>query len=157
MTIEIWTLGKESKSELSDAIQIFTKRLTHYTKFSIETIDNSKINKQTSKELILDKESEIILNKLHQKDILITLDETGKELTSIQFSEKLNQWINISSTKIIFLIGGSYGISSKVHDRALFKFSLSQLTFPHQIVRLLFVEQLYRAFSILKNEKYHHE
>lgn len=157
MQIELWTLGKEDKKEIADAVSIYTKRLKHYTKFSIIYIDNSKINNQLSKEHILNKEAELILSKLSDKDMLITLDETGQELTSVSFANKLNTWFHQSSHKIVFLIGGSYGIAAQLHQRSYFKFSLSQLTFPHQIVRLLFTEQLYRAFTILKNEKYHHE
>jgi 23S rRNA (pseudouridine1915-N3)-methyltransferase len=157
MTIELWSLGKPDKKELADAVNIYSKRLQHYTKFIVETIDNSKINKAFAREQILDKEAELVFSKLTVKDLLITLDEYGAALTSIEFSEKINRWMHQTNTKIIFLIGGSYGISSKLHERASFKFSISKLTFPHQLVRLIFTEQLYRAFTILKNEKYHHE
>ena len=156
MTVELWSLGKQDKKELAAAIELYIKRLSFYTKFKLETIDNAKVNTQQGKEQILDKESELILSKLNDKDILITLDEKGKSVDSIEFSKKLNQWMNQSSTRIVFLIGGSYGISAKVHERAIFKMALSALTFPHQLVRLIFTEQLYRAFSILNNEKYHH-
>jgi 23S rRNA (pseudouridine1915-N3)-methyltransferase len=157
MTIELWSLGKQDNKELIAAIDMYCKRLTHYTKYKIETIDNGKILKSLPKEQIMDKEAVLILNKLSDKDILVTLDEHGESLTSLSFSEKLNIWMNLAPTKLIFLIGGSYGIASKLHARATFKISLSKFTFPHQLVRLLFTEQLYRAFTILKNEKYHHE
>ena len=157
MTIELWSLGKQDKKELEAAIDLYGKRLKHYTKYQIVTIDNAKIQKTLPKEQILDKEAELVLAKLQDKDILITLDERGQHLTSIQLSEKLNSWMNLSPAKIVFLIGGSYGIANKLHQKAIFRLSLSQLTFPHQLVRLFFTEQLYRAFTILKNEKYHHE
>jgi 23S rRNA (pseudouridine1915-N3)-methyltransferase len=120
-------------------------------------VDNSKIQKSAPKEQVLEKEADLVLAKLLDKDLLITLDEHGKHLSSADFAEKLNAWMNQAPTRIIFLIGGSYGIAEKLHQRAHFKFSLSLLTFPHQLVRLFFTEQLYRAFTILKNEKYHHE
>ena len=157
MTVELWSLGGSDKKELAQAIDMYTKRLQHYTKFKIETIDNAKVNKSLGKEQILLKEADIILQKLQPKDLLITLDEKGTEINSIIFSEKINTWLHQTNSKIVFLIGGSYGISPQLHDRATFTMALSKLTFPHQLVRLLFVEQLYRAFSILKNEKYHHE
>lgn len=157
MTIELWSLGKQDRSELQSAIELYEKRLKHYTKFKMVTIDNSKINKNQSKELILDREAELIVSKLSDKDLLVCLDERGIALTSIKLAEKLNQWMNSSPARIIFLIGGSYGIAESLHTKALYKLSLSMLTFPHQLVRLIFAEQLYRAFTILKNEKYHHE
>ncbi|MEZ5047098.1 MAG: 23S rRNA (pseudouridine(1915)-N(3))-methyltransferase RlmH [Chitinophagaceae bacterium] len=157
MTIELWTLGKEHTKLLDDGIHEYVKRINRYHAFSLINIDNSKINKKLSKELVLEKEATLILSKLHEKDILITLDERGQSFTSIQFAEKLNNLMTISSTKIIFLIGGSYGIAESVKKKSKLIMKLSSFTFPHQIVRLLFTEQLYRAFSILKNEKYHHE
>jgi 23S rRNA (pseudouridine1915-N3)-methyltransferase len=156
MNIELWSLGKEDKKELSDAIQMYVKRLTFYTKFSMVYIDNSKLSKLDNKQLVMLKEVELISAKLTDKDVLITLDENGKQCTSELFADKLNQYINTSPQRIIFLIGGSFGIHEELHKRAKFKMALSELTFPHQLVRLIFVEQLYRAFTILKGEKYHH-
>jgi 23S rRNA (pseudouridine1915-N3)-methyltransferase len=157
MTIELWSLGKSDNKELEPAINLYFQRLKHYTKFNLTALDNSKINKKLSLEQILDQEADLVLQKLRDKDLIVTLDERGTELTSTLFANKINQWMNQSPTRLIFLIGGSYGISERVHQRAAFKFSLSKLTFPHQLVRLFFTEQLYRAFTILKNEKYHHE
>lgn len=155
--IELWSLGREDKKELSASIDLYKQRLKHYTKFDLINIDNTKLSKLSSKEQMLSAEAELVLSKLKDRDILVTLDENGKSLTSMQFSEKLNQWLVRSPSKLIFLIGGSYGISEKLHQRADTKLSISTFTFPHQLVRLIFTEQLYRAFTILKNEKYHHE
>ena len=157
MTIELWSLGKQDKKELESAIELYCKRLKHYTKYQIVTIDNSKIQKSLPKEQMLEREADLVLAKMQEKDVLITLDERGQHLSSTQFSEKLNTWMNLAPSKIIFLIGGSFGIADKLHHKAIYRLSLSQLTFPHQLVRLFFTEQLYRAFTILKNDKYHHE
>ncbi len=156
MTIELWSLGKEDKKELKDAIEVYIKRLGFYTKFSMQYIDNSKLSKLDNKQLVMQKEAALIESKLNEKDILITLDEHGKQFTSEAFAEKINQFINQSSQRIIFLIGGSFGIDELLHKKAHMTIALSELTFPHQLVRLVFVEQLYRAFTILKGEKYHH-
>jgi 23S rRNA (pseudouridine1915-N3)-methyltransferase len=155
--IELWSLGKPDKKELAGPIAVYLDRLKHYTKFEVVTIDNKRIPKNTTKEQILEAEVVLIESRLHEKDILVVLDENGKEFGSLAFSEKLNRWMNRSPNRIIFLIGGSYGVAESLRKKAHAVISLSQLTFPHQLVRLLFCEQLYRAFTILKNEKYHHE
>jgi Uncharacterized conserved protein len=156
MVIELWTLGKTDKKLSNSDIELYIKRLKHYTQFSITIIDNSKFSKHFEGELLKQKEAELILQKLSDKDIFITLDENGAELTSVEFSTKLNEWLCTHHQRIVFLIGGSYGIASSLNKKAIFNLSLSKLTFPHQLVRLLFVEQLYRAFTILNNENYHH-
>lgn len=155
--IELWSLGKPDKKELAGPISVYLDRLKHYTRFEVVTIDNKRIPKQGGKELIMDKEAELIEARLQERDLFIVLDEHGKEYNSIAFSEQLNGWMNRSPNRIIFLIGGSYGVADRLRKRADGLIALSQLTFPHQLVRLIFSEQLYRAFTLLKNEKYHHE
>ncbi len=157
MNIELWTLGKENSQHLDTAIADYTKRLNHYTTFKLVTIDNSKFNKSLTKNQLLDKEAELILSKISDRDYLICLDEHGKSFSSIQFASQLNSIFNQSNGKLIFLIGGSFGISQLVKTKARLLLRLSDFTFPHQLVRLIFTEQLYRAMTILKNEKYHHE
>ena len=157
MTIELWSLGKENTKLVDKAIEEYSDRLNRYTGFNIVTIDNSKLPKTLPKIQLLDKEAELVLDKLLDRDLLVVLDEHGKCFTSKEFSEKLNQLMNLSPVRIIFLIGGSYGLSEKLKAKATLVLGLSTFTFPHQLVRLLFTEQLYRAFTILKNEKYHHE
>jgi len=157
MLIELWSLGREQTKLLEVAIDEYTKRINRYMPFRLQVIDNAKINKNLPKEQILEREAELILARLQDRDLLVALDEKGKSFTSVGFSEKLNHMMNLSPTRIIFLIGGSYGTAPRVKDKAHLTMALSDLTFPHQLVRLLFTEQLYRAFSILKNEKYHHE
>jgi 23S rRNA (pseudouridine1915-N3)-methyltransferase len=157
MMIELWSLGKENTKLVDNAIEEYSNRLNRYVGFNIVTIDNAKVPKTLPKIQLLDKEAELVFDKLHDRDLLIVLDERGKYFTSKDFSEKLNQLMNLSPIRIIFLIGGSYGISEKLKAKATLVLGLSAFTFPHQLVRLLFTEQLYRAFTILKNEKYHHE
>ena len=157
MQIELWSLGKENTKLLVEGIEEYSKRINRYHSFKLVFIDNTKIPKQLPKEQLMDKEAELIFSKLGDKDLLISLDEKGKQFTSVDFSKKLENLMNMSPTKIIFLIGGSFGIAKKVKDKSLLTMTLSDFTFPHQLVRLLFTEQLYRAFTILKNEKYHHE
>ncbi len=157
MNIELWSLGKENTKLVDKAIEEYTTRLNRYVGFSIVTIDNSKVPKTLPKLQLLDKEADLVLDKLQDRDLLIVLDEHGNEFTSKKFAEKLNQLMNLSPIRLIFLIGGSYGIADKLKAKATLVLGLSAFTFPHQLVRLLFTEQLYRAFTILKNEKYHHE
>jgi 23S rRNA (pseudouridine1915-N3)-methyltransferase len=157
MIIELWSLGKENSQIVDVAIAEYSKRINRYNTFKMVTIDNSKVNKNLPLEQILDKEAVLIRQKLQDRDIFIVLDDKGKAFTSRQFAEKLNQQMNLSPLRIIFLIGGSFGTASSIKEDAQLTMSLSALTFPHQLVRLLFTEQLYRAFTILKNEKYHHE
>ncbi len=156
MEIQLWSLGKIKKDDYYNAIEIFETRLKHYTKFSFLIIDNSKINNQLSKNDILKQEAKLISEKLQHKDTLICLDEKGAEYTSVAFSSLIEKE-QAQSTKLIFLIGGSYGIADEIKTLAKHTISFSKMTFPHQLMRLFFVEQLYRAFSILKNEKYHHD
>ncbi|MBK7039665.1 MAG: 23S rRNA (pseudouridine(1915)-N(3))-methyltransferase RlmH [Bacteroidetes bacterium] len=157
MTIELWSLGKENNKRMDEAITEYTKRINRYQAFKMVNIDNTKINKNTPMEQLLAREADLITQKLTDRDLLIALDDKGKAFTSVQFAEKLNQTMNLSPQRIIFLIGGSYGIAQSLKEKSQFLLSLSTFTFPHQLVRLLFSEQLYRAFTILKNEKYHHE
>lgn len=157
MNIQLWTLGKENTKLVDLAIDEYSKRINRYAPFQIITIDNSRISKSIPKIQLLEKEAVLVQEKLQDRDLLIVLDEKGNSFNSIQFATKLNQMMNLSPQRMIFLIGGSYGISDTLKKKANLILQLSDFTFPHQLVRLLFTEQLYRAFSILKNEKYHHE
>jgi 23S rRNA (pseudouridine1915-N3)-methyltransferase len=157
MQIELWSLGKESSKLLEAGIEEYTKRINRYHSFKLVYIDNTKVPKNLPKEQLMDKEADLIFAKLAEKDLLISLDERGKQFTSVNFAKKMENMMNLSPSKIIFLIGGSFGIAQKVKEKSHLVMTLSDFTFPHQLVRLLFTEQLYRAFTILKNEKYHHE
>ncbi len=156
MKIELWVIGKTAFKYLDEGIAVYEKRLKHYVNFDLIVLPDVK-NPPLSTEALKTKEGELILNKLQKDDLLILLDENGKHLTSIDFSKFIeNQQMN-ATKRIIFQIGGAYGFSDAVYARANQKMSLSKMTFSHQMIRLFFVEQLYRAFTILKGEKYHNE
>ena len=156
MKIELCVIGKTAFKYLDEGIGIYEKRLKHYVNFDLVVLPDVK-NPPLSIEALKNKEGELILNKLQKDDLLILLDENGKHLTSIDFSKFIeNQQLN-ATKRLIFQIGGAYGFSEAVYVRANQKMSLSKMTFSHQMIRLFFVEQLYRAFTILKGEKYHNE
>jgi 23S rRNA (pseudouridine1915-N3)-methyltransferase len=135
---------------------IYENRLQHYCKFQRIEIPDLKNSKNLSFDQQKQKEAELILAKISNTDFVVLLDENGKEFSSVQFSNELNKWMNQSISKVVFVIGGPYGFDEQIYKRANLKISLSKLTFSHQMVRLFFTEQLYRAFSILKGEPYHH-
>lgn len=156
MTFKLLAVGKTSLSSLEKLIDDYKKRINFYTKFDIEIIENIKNTKNISEEEQKSKEGSIILQKISPNDILILLDERGKEFSSIEFSNFIQKIMNTGMKQCIFLIGGAYGFSEQVYTRANHICSLSKMTFSHQMVRLFFTEQLYRAFTILNNEPYHH-
>ncbi|MBB4119236.1 MAG: 23S rRNA (pseudouridine(1915)-N(3))-methyltransferase RlmH [Mesonia hippocampi] len=157
MNIKLLAIGKTDDKDLAKLIQQYTKRLKHYTNFDIEVIPDIKKSKHLSETLQKQKEGELILQKTTPADILILLDENGKNFTSLEFSSWLQKKFNTGMKQLIFVIGGPYGFSEEVYQRANQKIALSKMTFSHQMVRLFFVEQLYRGFSILRNEPYHHQ
>lgn len=157
MNIKLLAIGKTDDKYLAKLIQQYTKRLKHYTNFDIEVIPDIKKSKHLSETLQKQKEGELILQKTTPADILILLDENGKNFTSLEFSSWLQKKFNTGMKQLIFVIGGPYGFSEEVYQRANQKIALSKMTFSHQMVRLFFVEQLYRGFSILRNEPYHHQ
>jgi len=156
MNILLTCVGKTQASYLKEGIQEYEKRLKHYTKFDLNYLPDLKNTKHLKKEAIKQAEGEIILNKRVKGDFLILLDEKGKEYTSPNFAQYLQKLMLNSHKTVHFVIGGAYGFSPDVYNAANGKIALSQMTFSHQMVRLIFVEQLYRAFSILNNEPYHH-
>ncbi len=156
MTIKLLAVGKTDHKQLNDLINEYIKRLGFYIKFNFEIIPDLKKVKNLSETQQKDKEGKLILDKLNTSDVLILLDENGKQYDSIGFSELLQKQMNSGIKQLVFVIGGPYGFSSEVYQRAQSKLSLSRMTFSHQMIRLFFVEQLYRGFTILKNEPYHH-
>ena len=157
MNIKLLALGKTDSIHLQNLIEDYSKRLSFYIKFEIEIINDLKNIKNISEELQKEKEGEMILNKISASEELILLDENGTNYTSIQFSEYLQKKMNSGIKTLVFVIGGPYGFSNEVYKKAKGKISLSAMTFSHQMVRLFFVEQLYRGFTILKKEPYHHQ
>ncbi len=154
MKIELRCVGKTEVGYLSEGVEIFKKRIVHYTPFDLIILPDIK-NAPTEKSALLKKEGSLILEKLMDSDFLVLLDENGKHYSSVAFSEFLENKIITNTPKLIFQIGGAFGFSDAVYARADAKISLSTMTFSHQMVRLIIVEQLYRAFTILKGEKYH--
>lgn len=155
MKITILAIGKKHDAKLQPAIEDYSKRLSHYTSLEWKLVE-AKISSSMNSEQIKLKESEVLLANIGEKDKVILLDETGTQLTSAQNAEAIQKHLNEATTHLVFVIGGSYGVSDTLKERADFIWSLSPLVFPHQLVRLLLVEQLYRAHSILAGEKYHH-
>ena len=156
MKIELWVIGKTAFKYLDEGIAVYEKRLKHYVHFDLVVIPDVK-NPPLSTEALKAKEGDLILNKLQKDDFLILLDENGKHLSSIEFSKFIEQQQMNATKRIVFMIGGAFGFSDAVYARANQKLSLSKMTFSHQMIRVFFVEQLYRAFTILKGEKYHNE
>lgn len=157
MKINLIIVGKTEEKYLNEGIDIYLSRLKHYVTFNIICIPELKNVKSFSNEQIKTKEGEKILEKIENSDEVILLDEVGKEFNSIGFSEFIQKKNNAGLKTLCFVIGGAYGFSEEIYKRANQKIALSQLTFSHQMVRLFFVEQLYRTFTIIKNEKYHHQ
>jgi len=157
MKIKLIAIGKTDSTELAALISLYTNRLKHYVKFEMLIIPDIKNTKNLSESEQKRKEGQAILKQLIPSDILILLDEKGKQFSSIEFSGLLQKRMNSGIKNLLFVIGGPYGFSSFVQERANQKISLSKMTFSHQMVRLFVVEQLYRGFTILKNEPYHHQ
>ena len=156
MKLEFWVVGKTSFAYLNEGMQLYEKRIKRYLPFESFVIPDIKNAKNLSQVELKKKEGQLILKKLEKNDLLILLDENGKTFTSIKFSKWLEQKLQLSARKIIFVVGGAYGFSEEVYARANGKISLSNMTFSHQMIRLFFLEQLYRALTITKNEPYHH-
>lgn len=157
MQINLLAIGKTDNKQLQHLIDEYTKRLGHYIKFNLEIIPDIKNSKNLSETQQKQKEGDLILSKVNTSDVLILLDENGKQLDSIGFSNYLQKHMNSGIKHLIFVIGGPYGFSNEVYQKAQGKLSLSKMTFSHQMVRLFFIEQLYRGFTILRNEPYHHK
>lgn len=157
MTIKLLAIGKTDSQELQALVATYQNRLKHYIKFDLVIIPDIKNAKNLSEKQQKEKEGEQILKKLNSTDVLVLLDEKGKQFSSVVFSEYLQKKMNSGIKQLVFVIGGPYGFSEEVYQKAQGKISLSPMTFSHQMVRLFFVEQLYRAFTILKNEPYHHK
>lgn len=155
MKIKLLQLGKTNEEDLLTGIARYEKRLSLYVSFICETIPALKESAALSPAQIKQKEAELILNKLKNDDYVILLDENGKSFTSVAFARQIEQLQNHSTRQVVFVVGGAYGFSEAVYTRAQMKLSLSTMTFSHQLIRLIFMEQLYRAFTILHNHPYH--
>ena len=157
MKIVLFVVGKTKEKYLLEGIYQYQRRIMNYINFEICEIPNIKNTKNISNSDLMKKEGDLILNKIQNSDYLILLDEKEKMFSSSSFAKKIQSWMLSGKKKIVFVVGGAYGFSQDVYNRANEKISLSRLTFSHQMVRLFFVEQLYRGYTILNNEPYHHE
>jgi 23S rRNA (pseudouridine1915-N3)-methyltransferase len=157
MKISIWTIGKVNEAYVQPGVEEFTKRVSRYYPVEWNIIPAPKQAGMLSEMDLKKREGETLLQLLRPEDYLVALDERGKELTSEGLATFIQQRSNESVRSLVFLIGGAFGLDEPVLNRAKFKWSLSQLTFPHQLVRLILSEQIYRACTILRNEKYHHK
>ena len=157
MKITFLTVGKTEESWLKEGINKYVSRLKHYTRLTFIEIDELKNTKSLAIDQQKAKEGELILKKISPLDHVILLDEKGMLLSSLQFAAYIDKKSLGSISSLVFVVGGPYGFAPSVYERANDKLSLSDMTFSHQMVRLFFVEQLYRAFTILKGEPYHHE
>lgn len=157
MKITLLTVGKTEDKYLLEGIDRYVKRLKHYIQFNISEFPELKNTKNLPEGLQKSKESELIFKQIAPADHLILLDEKGDELSSVQFADFLNKKTISNVQHLVFIVGGPYGFDESIYNRANGKISLSKMTFSHQMIRLFFVEQIYRAFTILKGEPYHHK
>jgi 23S rRNA (pseudouridine1915-N3)-methyltransferase len=156
MQIKLIAIGKTDSPQLDRLISTYQNRLSHYVRFSFEIIPDLKNSKNLTEKLQKEAEGKLILDKITSTDRLILLDENGKEMDSIGFSSFLQKQMNSGIKQLVFVIGGPYGFSEALYKKAVGSLALSKMTFSHQMVRLFVIEQLYRGFTILKNEPYHH-
>lgn len=157
MRIILLVVGKTNDEYINKLIDNYIQRLKHYTDFEWQTIAELKNTKNMPEETQKEKEGEAILKATENADEIFILDEHGDQPTSVEFSGFINRHMNKGTRKLVFVIGGPYGFSEAVYKKITKKISLSKMTFSHQMIRLIFVEQLYRAFTIIKGESYHHE
>jgi len=157
MKIKLLAIGKTDDKNLLKLIETYQNRLKHYVKFEISIIPDIKNVKNLSEKQQKEKEGELILKQLQPTDELVLLDEKGKDFRSLEFAKYLQKKMNSGIKQLVIVIGGPYGFSEEVYKKSNGKISLSKMTFSHQMIRLFVVEQLYRGFTILKNEPYHHE
>jgi len=157
MKIQFWSIGKNNEAYIKAGVEEFTHRISKYYKIEWNIIPVPKNAGMMSEMDLKKKEGEMILGFLNKEDYLVALDENGKQFTSEELADFIQKRGNESTKTLVFLIGGAFGLDEAILKRANFKWSLSRLVFPHQLVRLILAEQVYRACSILRNEKYHHK
>jgi len=157
MKLQFWSIGKNNEPYVKLGVEDFTKRIANYFKVEWSIIPLPKSAGMMSELDLKKKEGEMILQWLHKDDYLVLLDERGKQMSSEGLADFIQARANAGKKKLVFLIGGAFGVDDIVFERANFKWSLSQLVFPHQLVRLILAEQVYRACTIIRNEKYHHK
>lgn len=157
MKTELWQIGKTAFPYLEEGVRIYESRLQRYLPFQIENIPDVKNAQNLPPAQLKSREGELVLARLKNDDFLILLDERGKSYTSVEWAQFLEKELMGSHKRIVFLIGGAFGFSQEIYQRANAKVSLSSMTFSHQMIRVFFLEQLYRAMTILRNEPYHNQ
>ena len=157
MNIDLLVVGKTDSAEIQSLVATYLKRLNFYTRVTLVTLPDLKNTRNISAESQRRQEGELLMRQFADGDYVVLLDEKGAEMRSVEFSMWLQKRMNSGVRRLCFVIGGPYGFSKTVYDRADESISLSRMTFSHQIIRAIFAEQLYRAFTIIRNEPYHHE
>ncbi|MBI5917441.1 MAG: 23S rRNA (pseudouridine(1915)-N(3))-methyltransferase RlmH [Bacteroidetes bacterium] len=157
MKVEFWLIGKTDFPYLDEGMSVYEKRLGHYLPYATVVLPDVKNTGSPQPPQLKQKEGDVVLSRLKPDDFLVLLDERGRQLSSVEFATFMEQKLQLSSKRLIFLVGGAWGFSEQVYERADFQLSLSKMTFSHQMVRLFFLEQLYRAMTILRGELYHNE
>ena len=157
MEICVLSVGKISTSWIKDGIELFESRIGKYIKFSVITVPDIKNAKNLSKESLKEEEGKFIMSNIIQSDYVVLMDEGGKELTSRDFASWIQKQMNSGRKRLVIIIGGPFGFSQDIYQRADFKVALSKMTFTHEMAKLILSEQLYRAMTILKGEPYHHD
>ncbi|GAA4306876.1 23S rRNA (pseudouridine(1915)-N(3))-methyltransferase RlmH [Compostibacter hankyongensis] len=157
MQTELWSIGKANEAYVEEGIRLFSGRLRHYTDFSLRIIPPPRNAQHLPIPEQKRQEARLVEQQCEKTDYLVALDEGGKQMSTLQLADFLRHQQNSSLRRLIFLIGGAHGLDAAVLSLARARLSLSDLTFPHQLVRLIMTEQLYRAFTVLRNEKYHHQ
>lgn len=157
MEITLIVIGKTNAKYLIEGLDEYTRRLKHYISYNINILPDIKNTKKLSEEQQKETEGKLILNALKPGDFIVLLDERGKEFSSMQFSDYLQRKMNSGLRRLVFVVGGPYGFSKDVYNKADEKLSLSKMTFSHEMIRLFFTEQIYRAMTIIRGEPYHHE
>jgi 23S rRNA (pseudouridine1915-N3)-methyltransferase len=157
VNIELIVVGKTDSREVDSLVETYSRRIAHYVRFGVTYLPDVRNTKSLSEQQQKTLEGEAILRQISEGDRLVLLDERGAEYRSVEFADRVQRWMNSGVRRVVFVIGGPYGFSEAVYARANESISLSKMTFSHQIVRAIFAEQLYRAFSIIRHEPYHHE
>ena len=156
MHIEIWSIGKENESFIEEGLRYYFQKTKPYNSIELVILQPSKKQATTDIERTKLQEEEMVLKRLQSQHYLVLLDERGKQLNSVQWSQQFQQMMNMGTKTLVILIGGAFGVTESVRKQAKQVWSLSTLVFPHQMVRLIVAEQVYRAFSIMNNSPYHH-
>lgn len=157
MNIDLIVVGKTDSREVDALVEMYSRRISHYVRFGVTYLPDIRNNKNLSESQQKTLEGDAILRQIAEGDRLVLLDERCAEYRSTEFADRLQRWMNSGVRRVVFVIGGPYGFSEAVYARANESVSLSKMTFSHQIVRAIFAEQLYRAFTIIRHEPYHHE